>query len=162
MKVYQLKRTQFLPISMKEAWSFFSSPRNLARITPDHLRFHILGFSGGEKMYAGQIIRYQIFVLPFIPVYWTTEISHVEQPTYFVDEQRFGPFKFWHHQHCFKEVPGGVEMTDEVNYAVPLGIIGRLANFIFVKHELKSIFDYRFRILEMYFKPKDGILKKSA
>lgn len=163
MKVYQLRRTQFLPISIAEAWQFFSSPRNLARITPDYMRFHILGFSGGEKMYAGQIIRYKIFILPFVPIHWTTEISHVEEPSYFVDEQRFGPFSLWHHQHRFKEVPGGVEMIDEVNYAVPFGFLGRIVNSIFVQNEVNSIFDYRFRILEMFFSnTKNDNLKKSA
>lgn len=162
MKVYQIKRTQKLPISVEEAWDFFSSPKNLARITPAHMRFHILGFSGGDKMYAGQIIRYKINVLPLVPARWTSEITHVQAPHFFVDVQRFGPFAMWHHQHRFKEVPGGVEMTDEVNYAIPLGILGRLAHWMFVRNEVNRIFDHRFRILETFFRMPDSDIKKSA
>jgi ligand-binding SRPBCC domain-containing protein len=162
MKVYQLQRTQFLPISAEEAWDFFSSPRNLAKITPAHMRFNILGLSGGEKMYAGQIIRYKINVLPYVPVFWTTEITHVDQPNYFVDDQRFGPFALWHHQHSFKAVPGGIQMTDEVHYAVPLGFFGRLANWLFVEKEVNRIFNHRFKILEDFFKANNVELKKIA
>lgn len=116
--------------------------------------FEIQYISGGEKTYAGQIIRYRVQVLPGIKVHWVTEITHVQEPVYFVDEQRFGPYALWHHQHRFKEVPGGVEMTDEVNYAIPLGILGRLANFIFVGREVNRIFDHRFTTLEQYFNKK--------
>lgn len=116
--------------------------------------FHILYVSGGEKTYAGQIIRYKVQVFPGIKMHWVTEITHVNEPVYFVDEQRFGPYPLWHHQHHFKEVPGGVEMTDEVNYAIPLGLLGRIANALFVGREVNRIFDYRFKILEAYFKAK--------
>ncbi len=152
MKIYNLHRKQFLPISLPEAWDFFSSPRNLAKITPDHMGFKIQYISGGDKTYAGQIIRYKIQILPGISSGWTTEITHVQEPHYFVDEQRFGPYALWHHQHHFKEVPGGVEMTDEVNYAIPLGVLGRLAHWIFVGREVNRIFDYRFKKLEEFFK----------
>jgi ligand-binding SRPBCC domain-containing protein len=152
MKIYNLKRTQFLPISLGEAWDFFSTPRNLAKITPAEMGFHILYVSGGEKTYAGQIIRYKVQIAPLINVQWVTEITHVSEPYYFVDEQRFGPYALWHHQHHFKEVPGGVEMTDEVNYAIPLGLLGQLANTIFVGREVNRIFDHRYKVLEAYFK----------
>ncbi len=151
MKIYNLKRTQFLPISIEEAWDFFSSPANLSRITPEHMGFKILYFSGGPKMYPGQVIRYLVYGLPGIPMNWMTEITHVLEPYYFADEQRFGPYALWHHQHHFREVEGGVEMTDEVNYAIPFGILGRLANWLFVGREVNPIFDYRFRVLESYF-----------
>ena len=154
MKIYNLKRVQTLPISLQEAWEFFSTPRNLSKITPAHMGFTILYVSGGEKTYPGQIIRYKVQVIPGIKMDWVTEITHVHEPTYFVDEQRFGPYALWHHQHHFKEVPGGVEMTDEVNYAIPFGVLGQLANFIFVGKEVNRIFDYRFKILEEYFKMK--------
>ncbi|MBX2917263.1 MAG: SRPBCC family protein [Cyclobacteriaceae bacterium] len=154
MKLYTIKRTQFLPISLNEAWEFFSTPRNLAKITPAEMGFHILYVSGGEKTYAGQIIRYKVQILPGIKTHWVTEITHVNEPIYFVDEQRFGPYALWHHQHHFKEVPGGVEMTDEVNYAIPLGLLGRIANALFVGREVNRIFDYRFKVLEEYFKKK--------
>lgn len=121
-------------------------------ITPEHMKFKILYMSGGQKAYAGQIIRYQINVLPWISVGWTTEITQVNEPNYFIDEQRFGPFALWHHQHHFKEVPGGVEMTDEVNFAIPLGLLGQFAHWLFVGREVKRIFDYRFKKLEELFK----------
>lgn len=154
MKIYNLKRVQTLPISLQEAWEFFSTPRNLSKITPAHMGFTILYVSGGEKTYPGQIIRYKVQVIPGIKMDWVTEITHVHEPRFFVDEQRFGPYALWHHQHHFKEVPGGVEMTDEVNYAIPFGVLGRIANFIFVGKEVNRIFDYRFKILEEYFKAK--------
>ncbi len=151
MKIYHLKRTQLLPITLAEAWDFFSTPGNLSRITPAHMGFQILYSSGGQKTYAGQIIRYKVSVLPLVTLHWVTEITHVKEPFYFVDEQRFGPYALWHHQHSFREVTGGVEMTDELNYAIPLGLIGRLANWIFVGREVNRIFDYRYRILEKFF-----------
>ncbi|MBL7857010.1 MAG: SRPBCC family protein [Cyclobacteriaceae bacterium] len=151
MKIYNLKRTQFLPISISQAWDFFSSPKNLSKITPGHMGFNILYISGGDKMYPGQMIRYKISALPGIKMNWVTEITHVQEPSYFVDEQRFGPYALWHHQHHFKEVPGGVEMTDEVNYAIPFGILGTLANWVFVQREVNAIFDHRFAVLEKYF-----------
>jgi len=162
MKIYTIKKTQFLPISLPEAWDFFSSPRNLSKITPEHMGFKILYVSGGEKMYNGQIIRYKVNVLPFIAVHWVTEITHVQEPQYFVDEQRFGPYALWHHQHHFKEVPGGVEMTDEVNYAIPMGILGRFAHWIFVGREVNGIFNHRFSVLEKYFTKSSKPVLKTA
>ena len=154
MKIYNLKRTQWLPITLQEAWDFFSTPDNLEKITPKHMGFHILYRSGGQKMYPGQLIRYKVNGLPFVPMHWVTEITHVQEPYYFVDEQRFGPYALWHHQHHFKEVNGGVEMVDEVNYAIPLGILGRFANLVFVEREVNAIFDHRYKILEEYFSKK--------
>jgi len=152
MKMYHLKRTQFLPISLEQAWDFFSTPKNLSKITPEHMGFKILYISGGDKAYAGQIIRYHVSILPGIKVHWVTEITQVKQPIYFIDEQRFGPYALWHHQHHFQEVPGGIEMIDEVNYAIPLGILGRLAHLFFVGREVSRIFDHRYKVLEEYFK----------
>ena len=151
MKVYNLTRIQILPISVAEAWDFFSTPKNLSKITPEHMGFEILYISGGEKAYAGQIIRYNVSVLPGIKMHWVTEITQVKEGVHFIDEQRFGPYALWHHQHHFKAVPSGVEMTDEVNYGIPLGILGRLAHFLFVGSEVNRIFDHRYRILEKYF-----------
>ncbi len=146
-KVYSIKTVQHLPISLQEAWDFFSSPANLSTITPDHLGFQIVSKHHGEKMYAGQIIEYTVKPVLGIPLYWMTEISHVEDKKYFVDEQRFGPYSLWHHQHHFKETSAGVEMTDIVHYKLPLGILGRLAHCLFVKKQLKQIFDYRYKIV---------------
>lgn len=154
MKIYTIQQKQFLPISIQEAWEFFSSPENLAKITPAKMNFRIVHNSGSGKIYAGQIIRYKVQVLPFYSVNWMTEITHVHAPFYFVDDQRFGPYALWHHQHHFKEVNGGVEMFDEIAYAVPYGWIGQLANWIFVGREVNAIFSHRFTILEKYFSKK--------
>jgi ligand-binding SRPBCC domain-containing protein len=157
MKTYSLIRTQFLPITLQEAWAFFSSPDNLFRITPEHMKFRILYKSGGRKMYPGQIIKYTVNGLPRIPMKWTTEITHVQEPFYFADEQRTGPYKLWHHQHHFRELADGVEIKDEVNYALPLGVLGRFAHWLFVRREVNRIFDYRCAALEKYFPKKDDI-----
>ena len=151
MKIYHLKRKQILPISIDEAWDFFSSPANLSKITPTEMNFNVLYISGGEKTYAGQIIHYKLKVLSFFKIRWTTEITHVQRPDYFVDNQLFGPYSLWHHQHHFKSIAEGVEMTDELNYAVPLGLFGRFVNWLFVAREVNAIFDYRFIILKKYF-----------
>jgi ligand-binding SRPBCC domain-containing protein len=155
MKVYHLKRAQVLPISIQEAWSFFSSPANLGVITPARMKFNIISISGGSKMYAGQLIRYKIQLFPWWTLNWVTEITHVSEPHYFVDDQRFGPYALWHHQHTFREVPGGTEMTDELHYAVPFGILGQLANWLFVEREVYRIFDFRFKVLETFFEKKN-------
>lgn len=141
-KVYHLRTVQVIPCTLEKAWAFFSNPANLAEITPDNLRFKIL--SAGEKeMHPGQIIEYHVHPVLNIPLYWMTEITHVQHLKYFVDEQRFGPYSLWHHQHHFKEIPGGVEMTDIVHYKLPFWFFGDIANAMFVKKQLKDIFDYR-------------------
>ena len=133
---------------MDEAWDFFSSPANLQKITPEKLGFKIVSKHHGEKMYAGQIIEYYVKPLFGIPLYWMTEITHVVDKKYFIDEQRFGPYSMWHHQHHFKETPEGIEMTDIVHYKLPFGILGEMAHSLFVKKQLKGIFDYRFKVVE--------------
>lgn len=156
MKIYTIHQKQFLPIPLKQAWDFFSSPKNLGEITPAKMDFRIVHKTGGDKMYAGQVIQYKIRVLPFYSVDWMTIITHVQEPNYFVDEQRIGPYALWHHQHSFKEVEGGVEMTDDVSYAIPFGWLGRLAHFIFVGREVNGIFSHRVKTLETYFEKKAG------
>ena len=147
-KVYTIKTVQNIPISLEEAWDFFSKPSNLAAITPDNLGFNIISKHHGERMYPGQIIEYIVKPVLGIPLYWMTEITHVEDKKYFVDEQRFGPYTMWHHQHHFKQVEGGVEMTDIVHYKLPLWILGDIAHALFVKAQLTHIFDYRFEAVE--------------
>ena len=162
MKLYVIKRNQLLPITLEQAWEFFSSPRNLSRITPKHMGFKIISISG-DAMYAGQIIQYKINLLPFLSTRWVTEITHVNAPHFFVDEQRFGPYAFWHHQHSFREVNGGVEVTDVVNYGIPLGPLGLLANWLYVKRKLRQVFEHRTRTLESLFqKDKNIFLSKLA
>jgi ligand-binding SRPBCC domain-containing protein len=140
-----------LPVTLEEAWAFFSSPRNLANITPEKLGFQIISAHHGVTMYPGQIIEYTVRPLIGIPLYWMTEITHVEDQVYFVDEQRFGPYSLWHHQHHFKAVEGGVEMTDIVHYKLPMGFLGGIAHGLFVKKQLQGIFDYRYKKAEELF-----------
>ncbi len=144
MAVYSIKAAQKIPVTLNEAWDFFSNPSNLQAITPSHLGFRILSHHHGATMYPGQIIEYKIRPLLGIPVYWMTEITHVEQKSFFVDEQRYGPYSMWHHQHHFKPVEGGIEMTDIVHYKVPLGILGDIANRVVVQSQLRKIFAFRF------------------
>ena len=144
MKSYQLTFHQNLPISLTEAWDFFSSPLNLAKITPTEMAFKVTSaLSTHEKMYAGMIITYKISPLLGVNLNWMTEITQTEEEKYFIDEQRFGPFKFWHHQHHFKAIPGGVAMTDILTYGLPMGIFGEMAHGIFVKKKLQEIFRFR-------------------
>jgi ligand-binding SRPBCC domain-containing protein len=142
MKIYRFKKSQLLPITINEAWDFLSDPNNLKKITPDYMGFKILE-KEDTKMYAGQIIQYIVTPILGIPTKWVTEITHVKDKSYFVDEQRFGPYSLWHHKHFIKEVDGGIEMLDIIDYKIPLGFIGRLVNPILVKPKLNEIFNYR-------------------
>ena len=152
MKTYQLNKEQFIPISLDEAWDFFSRPKNLEKITPSHLGFNVLTPADElDTMYAGQIINYTVKPLLGIPLKWTTEITHVEAPYYFVDEQRFGPYSFWHHKHFFKEVDGGVLMTDLVHYLPPFGILGKMVHPLIVRPKLEEIFNHRVKAVEEKF-----------
>ena len=144
--MYQLKTIQRLPIDIQTAWDFFSSPRNLSVITPPDMGFEVL-YELPEKMHPGMFIRYKVRPLFGIPVTWVTEITHVEEGSFFVDEQRVGPYRIWHHQHFFKAVPGGVEMTDIVDYQLPLGFFGKMAHPFVVGPRLKHIFNFRYRTL---------------
>src|SRR6478736_5459185 len=155
MKTYYLRRTQFLPIDLNTAWDFFSSPKNLAIITPAKMNFKILSISGDNKIHEGQIIKYKVSVFPYVRLGWTTEITKVMHLSYFIDEQLSGPYKVWKHSHYFKAVAGGVDMTDELEYAIPFGFLGRLANALLVEREVKGIFDYRFKALETYFQKQN-------
>lgn len=151
MRARSFKRVQVLPIPLEKAWDFFSDPANLAAITPAGMGFHILSEHRPPRMYAGQLIEYRVSPLLGIPMYWMTEITHVAEGEYFIDEQRFGPYALWHHQHHFREVAGGVEMTDIVHYKIPLGLLGSIADWLFVRRKLKSIFDYRFQAIAQRF-----------
>ena len=152
MSLHSFKRVQRLPIDLHTAWDFFSNPANLKEITPSHLGFKVLSDPDFlHTMYAGQVISYIVKPVLGIPLFWMTEITHVSDQQFFVDEQRMGPYKLWHHQHHFKSIPGGVEMTDLVHYRVPLGILGDVANWLFVRGQLNAIFQYRWDVLEKRF-----------
>ena len=150
-RTYSLKTIQHIPISLEHAWDFFSNPGNLQEITPANLGFRIISKHHGEKMYAGQVIEYTVRPLLGIPLYWMTEITHVQEKKYFIDEQRFGPYSMWHHQHHFTERKGGIEMTDIVHYKLPLWFLGDIANTISVRKQLDGIFNYRFNTIEKKF-----------
>ena len=150
-KVYELKKVQVIPASIERVWEFFSAPENLKTITPQHLGFQILSEKYGDTMYAGELIEYTVKPLLGIPLYWMTEITHIEPLKYFIDEQRFGPYSFWHHQHHFKQVDGGVEMTDIVHYKIPFWFLGDIANSLFVKSQLQKIFDFRKEVTDKTF-----------
>lgn len=146
MKIHALEQEQLLPISIEEAWDFFSSPRNLDEITPPELGFRIESCRS-ETMHEGQIITYKVKVAPGIWIPWVTEIKAVAEGQSFIDEQRFGPYAFWHHRHVFEKHPEGVRMTDLVHYGMPFGPLGSLVHAIFVKSKLERIFGYRRQIL---------------
>ena len=143
-KVYHLKSIQKLPIGIKEAWDFFSNPQNLLQITPPFLNLKVTNEVFSEEVYPGQVMIYTVKPLLGIAMEWMTEITHVETGKMFVDEQRKGPYKLWHHQHHFKAIEGGVEMIDLVHYRLPLGVLGDLGQKWVVRNKLKEIFEYRY------------------
>ena len=150
MKLYRLHKKLKLPISVDEAWKFLSDPKNLKIITPDYMGFHIV--SGADRpMYEGQIIQYVVTPFMGIKTTWVTEITHIVHKQYFVDEQRFGPYRLWHHKHFIKAIANGVEMEDIVDYKLPFGILGQLVHPFLVKPKLEEIFNYRTKKLEELF-----------
>ncbi len=154
MKLYKLHKKQELGITKEEAWEFFSNPGNLPLITPPWLDFRITSDENSE-MYPGMIVTYTVSPFLNFRMRWVTEITHVKEPEYFVDEQRFGPYKFWHHQHKFTDIPGGVLVEDLVHYALPFDPISRIANELIVKNQLKEIFDFRREYLETTYGTQD-------
>lgn len=148
--IYTLTASQELPISLSQAWEFFSSPENLAKITPKKMGFNITSETSG-KMYPGQIISYRIGILPGIKSNWVTEITQVKEGEFFIDEQRFGPYKMWHHEHIFEKSEKGVLMKDKISYKLPMGFLGGIAHSLFVKNQLQGIFKYRIKILNELF-----------
>jgi len=143
MAVYQIIKKMKLPLSLEDAWEFISSPKNLKTITPDYMGFDIVSKDLPEKMYAGMIISYRVSPVLSIKTNWVTEITHVRDLHYFVDEQRHGPYSIWHHQHQLEEIEGGVLMTDIVSYKPPFGFLGSIANSLFIRKKVNEIFDYR-------------------
>ena len=161
MRVYTLDRSQLLPISVEVAWKFFSNPRNLPLITPPELNIQITS-ELEEEIYPGMIITYTVTPVPFIRTGWTTEITQVDSPGYFVDEQRSGPYRFWHHKHFFLKSGEKTQIRDLVHYSIPFGPIGRLANDLLVRRKLDFIFNYRNeRIREIFSSLKHNTVEGS-
>lgn len=153
MKIYKKETAQHINASLEECWAFFSSPRNLQKITPETMGFQITDFDE-KSMYVGQIIQYKVSPLAGLKLSWTTEITFVKDNSYFIDEQRFGPYSLWHHKHFFEADGNGVKMTDVVHYALPLGFIGRIMNELVVKNKLQTIFEYRVKKVDEIFNAK--------
>ncbi len=143
MAFYQLIKTQKLPASIDILWDFISSPNNLKEITPKHMGFVVTGNTATEKMYPGMIITYKVSPVLGIQLNWMTEITQLKEKQYFVDEQRIGPYALWHHQHKLEAIEGGVLMTDIITYQPPLGVLGAIANWLFIEKQLQQIFDFR-------------------
>lgn len=152
MPVYQFYEEQKIEASVEDLWEFISSPGNLKKITPDHMGFDITTKHLATKMYPGMIISYKVSPLLKLNMTWVTEITHVEEKAFFVDEQRVGPYRIWHHEHRLIPKEGAVLMTDLVTYQPPMGFLGGIANSLIIKNKLKEIFKYRKKVLADIFK----------
>ena len=147
MAVFQFYKEQKIPADVEAVWDFISSPRNLKKITPDHMGFDITSEQLPDKIYPGMIISYTVSPLFGLKMNWVTEISHVLEGQYFVDEQRSGPYKIWHHEHRLQAIKEGVLMMDLVTYKPPMGFLGALANRFLISRKLEEIFEYRRKTL---------------
>ena len=151
MAVYEFHCEQHINASMQEVWDFISSPKNLQRITPEYMGFEVISKHLEEKMYPGMIIQYKVKPLLGIKMTWVTEITHVENLSFFVDEQRVGPYKMWHHEHKIEQTENGVLMTDLLHYQPPMGFLGRIANALTIRKKLDEIFAYRKQAVDEVF-----------
>jgi ligand-binding SRPBCC domain-containing protein len=149
--LYTIEISQKIPATVEKVWEFISSPRNLKLITPDDLGFEVTTKDPAEKMYAGMLISYSVKPLFGIKMKWVTEISHIKEPEYFIDQQYSGPYKYWHHKHELKAIDGGVLMTDIINYKPPYGFLGAIANSLAIRKRLDEILKYRKAKLEEIF-----------
>lgn len=136
-----------------KVWEFLSDPANLQKITPQSMNFEITFRSdnGTAQMYAGQVICYRVSPFPFFRSNWVTEITQVNEFNYFIDEQRFGPYRFWHHQHIIRESDKGLVMDDIVSLKLPFGIFGHWLGSRLVKRKLREIFEYREEAISKFF-----------
>ena len=149
--IFTLKSEVNLPMPISKAWDFFSSPHNLSKITPSEMNFLITS-GPTKKAYAGQIISYKVNVLKYFRLNWVTEITQVEFEQYFIDEQRFGPYKMWHHEHHFKKNKDNTTTVyDKVIYKLPYGIFGIIAHKLFIKKRLVEIFQFRNKRIKQLF-----------
>jgi ligand-binding SRPBCC domain-containing protein len=151
MKIYTLKREQFVPAPLAKTWAYFSDPNNLRHITPAELNFRVITSDLPDKIYPGLFIEYKVSPMLKIPLRWVTEITHVEDQVMFADEQRIGPYRIWSHKHFFRKQGKGTLMTDRVDYALPLSSFSGWANALIVRPKLKAIFDFRRAVVEKIF-----------
>nr|MBS0036859.1 SRPBCC family protein [Saprospiraceae bacterium] len=151
MSIYSKKWQTWIDSDLDSVWAFFSNPKNLDRITPEEMNFEILSESDPGQMYEGMIISYRVRPLFKIPTTWVTEITRIKPKKYFVDEQRIGPYKMWHHEHHFEEKEDGVLMTDLLSYALPVAPIGNLIAGKFISNKVENIFNFRNEAIAKYF-----------
>jgi ligand-binding SRPBCC domain-containing protein len=149
-KIYRLQREQVVPAGLEAVWAFFATPANLNVMTPPDMQFEIV-FGGEAPMHPGQLIEYHLTFIPGVKSTWLTEITHLEEKCFFIDEQRIGPYRLWHHEHRFAEEGGKTRVIDTVSYALPFGLLGELIHALWVRHRLEEIFDYRRKMLQEMF-----------
>lgn len=150
MKIYHFEQQQILPISREEAWEFFANPQNLAKLTPNWMGL-TMEEEPPQKIYPGMLMTQKVRPLLGIPLTWLTEITHIEEGSYFIDEQRIGPYAFWQHEHRLRETIAGTVLIDRLHYALPFGFIGRLAHELTVKQKVAAVFRYRYEVLGKMF-----------
>ena len=148
MALHNLTYVQKIPVTLEEAWAFFSSPGNFVRITPPEMMVTITSGKEEQSIYPGMIITYTLYPFMMIPVRWETEIVSVNKPLFFEDMQNSGPYEYWHHKHTFKEIQGGVEMTDSLQYSLPMSLFGEIVNTLIVSLRLEEVFNYRKKKIE--------------
>ncbi len=148
--IHRLKRQQIVPSSLDEVWAYFATPANLNEMTPSNMHFEIIHGGDGE-MFQGQLIEYRVQFMPMIKSRWLTEIAHVVERSYFVDDQRVGPYTFWYHEHTFEALKNGTQIQDQVTYQLPFGVIGDIVHALWVGPRLKSVFDFRQKIISELF-----------
>lgn len=156
MGVYTLQAEQVLYTDIQTAWDFLCNPQNLRVITPEYMGFVVHTPNLPEKIYPGLMIQYTVRPVLRIPMRWVTEITHVSDKTYFVDEQRVGPYRIWHHEHHIQQIDSGVLMRDIVTYQPPMGVLGSVANVLFIRRQLNQIFNYRRKVLNNMFGEATG------
>jgi len=151
MKIYTLKKIQNFPITLEKCWDFFSNPSNLELVTPPELGLEIIS-ELPDTIYPGMIIQYNVSPLLGIKQTCVTEITHIKEPEYFIDEQKIGPYTFWHHQHHFKKIKDDmIETSDIINYSLPFDPFSRIIHNLFISKRLNYIFDYREKVLSQKF-----------
>ncbi|MBC7904239.1 MAG: SRPBCC family protein [Gemmatimonadaceae bacterium] len=150
MAIHTLQKIQIIPAPIQTVWDFFATPINLAAITPKNLRFKILTPQPIASMHEGQILEYNVYPFLGIPLYWKTIIRDVDFQKRFADEQVKGPYKKWYHEHLFRSVDQGTEMTDNLSYELPLGVVGEIAHGLLVKNQVREIFDFRYDVIAKF------------
>ncbi len=151
--IHQLIQEQTIPAPLEAVWTYFATPQNLTEMTPPEMNFEIMR-GGAESMHAGQMIEYRVSLFPGVKTRWLTEITHVIPQEYFVDEQRIGPYRIWHHEHHFLESENGTHMTDTITYTLPFGPLGDIMHSLWVRYQLKKIFEYRYQKINALFKER--------